>query len=174
MRHRLTKKRVLGLAVLAIALFGVAAYAYFTTTGGGTGSATVGTSSAFSVASDPATGNPLVPTAIGDANAELQTIAYSVTNTQEGNQYLHQVIAEVDPTWSFTASGHPACTAADFSINGQAAGSAVTLSKNVNLLSQSDSPANVYSSSITIQMVENSADQDSCKGQTVPLLFHAS
>jgi hypothetical protein len=168
----MSKKGIVLLAtMIAVVASAVGAYAYFTTTGDGTGSATVGTSSLFDVSSSPATGNALVPTALGDPNAEIDTIAYAIKNMQEGNQHLSQVTVKVDPAYT---NGSPACTAADFSINGAAAGATVTLPKNNNLLSLSDAPANEYDSSITIQMVENGANQDSCQNESIPLLFHAS
>lgn len=170
-----SKKGIVLLATTVAAVVGAfGAYAYFTTSGDGTGSATVGTVTPFDVTSTPATGNPLVPTALGDANAEIDTIAYKVKNTQEGNEYLHTVTVKVDPAFSVTVGGNPPCTASDFSLDGAPVGTTVTHTYNTNLLSESDAPANEQDDTVTIQMVENNAVQDSCKNVTVPLLFHAS
>jgi hypothetical protein len=173
-----TKKRtIVGLvAVAAMAALAFGAFGYFTTSGDGTGSATVGTSSPFVVNSSPAVGNALVPTAVGDANQVVDTVAYEVKNEQEGNQFLHTVTVKVDPAFDIPGTGgNPDCTAADFSLNGSATtGNTVTDTWNVNLKSVTDSPANLQDGSVTIQMVESNANQDACKGATVPLLFHAS
>src|SRR5450755_3549745 len=56
------KKRTLAaLSVVAVLVCAGAAVAYFTSTGSGTGSASVGSSTAFTVAVSPATGGPLYP-----------------------------------------------------------------------------------------------------------------
>ncbi len=177
MRFFTRKRSIIGLiAVVAVAAMAFGAYAYFTTSGDGTGSATVGTSSPFVVNSSPAVGDALVPTAVGDLNQVVDTVGYEVKNEQEGNQFLHTVTVKVDPAFNIPGTGgNPACTAADFSLNGSATtGNTVTDTWNVNLKSVSDSPANFQDGSITIQMVESGANQDACKGATVPLLIHAA
>jgi hypothetical protein len=172
-----SKKGLALLAALVVAIAAsVGAYAYFTSSGNGNGSAQVASgTNPWTVNVDTNTAGDLVPTAIGDSNAVLDTINYSVANQDEGNEYLGKVVIQVDPSYTHTdLAGDPACTAADFSINSAAAGSAVTLHPNVNLKSLSDAPDNEYDSSFTLQLVENNANQDSCEGQTIPLQVAAS
>jgi hypothetical protein len=103
-------------------------------------------------------------------NAVVDTVPYTVTNTGEGDVNLSSVTIEVTPGFSYVdGAGDPACTAADFSINGQAVGTPAVAAPDVTLNGVSDAPANVYSGSFKIQMVENGANQDSCEGQSVPL-----
>ena len=84
MKRFRTKKVMTVVLAGAIVLGGAgAALAYFTSTGSGTGSATVGSSTALTVASVAPTGGPLYPdAAIGGANVE--TVAYTVTNPSAG------------------------------------------------------------------------------------------
>src|SRR5947209_7625530 len=96
MRKYLTKKRVVFLAVLAIAAAGaVGGYAYFTSTGTGTGSATVGSATNWTVGqTGVVSGGPLYPDAtIGTGN--IQTNSYHVKNGGSGSQNLTQVVISV-------------------------------------------------------------------------------
>src|SRR5262249_48995189 len=175
-----SKKGVAALiaAVAAVSVGAFGAYAWFSTSGDGTGSALVGTSSPFVVTTSPAIPvlGPLAPAAVGDANAPLAVVDYQVANSQEGNQFLHTVTIKVDPSFDIPGTdGNPHCTAADFSLNfSLTPGNTVTDTYNHNLLSESDAPANAVSGQVVIQMVESDANQDACKGATVPLLLHAS
>jgi hypothetical protein len=102
-------------------------------------------------------------------------VPYTVTNPGEGNVGLTTVIMEVTPGWTYTdGAGDPACTAADFSINGQAVGTPAAAALNVTLKSHSDAPANAYTGNFTVQMVDNGLNQDSCAGGSVPLTVTAN
>ena len=171
-----SKKGLALLAVLAIvAISAVGAYAYFTSSGNGTGSATVGTSSPWTVGeSGTPTGGPLYPDAsIGGAN--IQTDGYTVTNPSAGNQSLNKVVISVATStggvWTAQANAlKPACTASDFSVEGQPVGSAWTdLSLAQDFLAGAS-----HSASVTVEMIDNGANQDNCQGVTVPLYFSAS
>ena len=83
-----SKKAVAVLVAGAIALGGAgAALAYFTSSGTGTGNATVGTSSNWSVASTAPTGGALLP------GTGTDTVAYTVTNSGSGYQELNGTTA---------------------------------------------------------------------------------
>ncbi|HET9720568.1 MAG TPA: hypothetical protein VFP55_10855, partial [Solirubrobacteraceae bacterium] len=127
MRSFFTKKRSL-VALVAVAALAIAggAFAYFSSAGTGTGSATVGSSTPFDVGQNGATtGPPLVPEAQGGPNVD--TIPYTVTNPSTGSQYLNQVIVSIPSTFSTQKdSSKPACTAHDFSIEGLPVGTAYT------------------------------------------------
>lgn len=90
MFRRLTKRRLLA-AVTVVATLAVAgaAFAYFTSTGSGTGSATVGSSSNWTVAAQTATGGPLYP------GAGSMSIPYTIKNPSSGSQGLQSVSAAV-------------------------------------------------------------------------------
>ena len=170
------KLAVSSLALVVALVAGGAAFAYFTSGGTGTGSATIGSASPLAVSVGTPLGASLIPTAFGDGNGVTDTVPFTVTNNGEGNVNLNSVIIEVTPGFNYIdAAGDPACTAADFSINGQAVGTPVTVTGiNKTLNGSSDTGNNVYTSSFTIQMVDNGANQDSCEGGSVPLTVIAN
>jgi len=166
------KKFVIPAIAGIVALIGAGvAYGFFTTSGSGTGSAAIGDASPLTVVVGTPTGGSLYPTSFTDGNRVVDTVGYTVTNPSDGNVNLGTVVAGVTPGWSFTdAAGDPACTAADFSINGQAVGApAIITGSGVTLNGKTDAPANVSTGSFTIQMVDNGANQDSCQSGSVPL-----
>lgn len=159
------------LAVAAAAAFG--AYAYFTSTGHGSGNASVGSvaaTGALNVNVDAPTGaTALYPTALGDANASVQTFTYEVTNPTESDVFLKEVDIAIDPTSLPTG-----CTTSDFSLNGGTVGAGVTDTWNNNLKPASDAPDNEQDGSVTIQMVDNNGNQDACQGASPKLTFDAT
>jgi hypothetical protein len=172
MKRFMTKKvLVVGVAVAVLLGVGGAAFAYYTSNGSGTGSAATGDASPLHVVLGTLTGGPLFPTIVADGNAVVDTVPYTVTNPGEGDVNLNTVVIEVTPGFSYVdGAGDPACTAADFSINGQAVGTPATLTGlNKTLNGLSDAPNNAYTGSFTIEMVENGANQDSCQSGSVPL-----
>ena len=171
MKRFMSKKLlVVGVAVALVIGIGGAAFAYFTTTGSGTGSAAIGDSSPLTVSLGTITGGPLFPTIVADGNAVVDTVLYTVTNPGEGDVNLSTVVMEVTPGFNYVdGAGDPACTAADFSINGQAVGTPAVVTDLGTLNSKSDTGNNIYTGSFTIEMVENGANQDSCQSGTVPL-----
>ena len=64
----------------------------------------------------------------------------------------------------------PACTANDFSVGGQAVGSNWT----DNSLAGDYVAGASKTGSVTVQMIDNDANQDNCQGVTVPLYMSAS
>jgi hypothetical protein len=175
MFRRFTKKRVALVAtpLAALALAG-GAFAYFSSTGTGTGSATVGKATAFVVGQSATAGGPLYPdTAIGGAN--VVTDSYTVNNPSAGKQNLNQVVISVanadGSAWSSkTDSTKPACTASDFSVGGQTAGSPWTDTS----LAADYTAGQTKTGSVTVEMIDSGANQDNCQGVTVPLYFSAS
>ena len=111
---------VVAALVAGVAVAGVA-YAYFTSKGQGTGSATTGTAPPFTVASTADVAGDLVPMAtIGTGTKD--TIAYTVTNPSSGNQRLTTVVISVggstgsspnatETNWTATGA-NPACNSA--------------------------------------------------------------
>jgi hypothetical protein len=157
-------------AIVAVvaAMASIGAYAYFTSTGSGTGSATVGSDSAWTVGQTTTSGGPLYPDpAIGTGN--IQTKSYSVTNPSAGNQNLTDVkVSVANSDGSAWTSG--SCSKNDFSVGGAAVGVTYT----------DTGPAGTFTAgqlkndSVTVQMIDNGANQNDCRGLTVPLYFFAS
>lgn len=172
-----SKKGIALLAALVVAIAAaVGAYAYFTSTGSGTGSATVGSATNWVVGQTSVTsGGPLYPdAAIGGAN--IQTNAYHVKNAGSGSQALTQVVIKVATStgaaWSSQADlSKPPCTAADFSVGGQAVGASWT---DTALAGDFTAGQDKTTGSVTVELIDNNANQDNCQGVTVPLYFAAS
>jgi hypothetical protein len=112
--------------------------------------------------------------AIGGANVESN--AYTVNNPSAGNQKLNQVVIKIATStggvWSSQANlSKPPCTASDFSVGGQAVGSAWTDTSQAGDLAAGQTVA----SSVTVELIDNNANQDNCQGLTnVPLYYSAS
>lgn len=168
----INKKAVAGLAGLAVAVgSGGIAYAYWTTSGTGDGSAATGTSTPVTVAQlDDSGTSPVVGSDITGLvpGGDAQTVSFRITNPVSTNQYVTSVaVSIVNPNgsvWSVGTSG-PACTAADFTIV-QPASIATDLTPGDHDYTGA--------AGATIALKDTSANQDNCKGVTVPLHFVAS
>jgi len=173
-----TKKRIAAVALSGAIILGTGgiAAAYFTSSGNGTGSVTVGSSTPWSVSeSGTPSGGPLFPDAsIGGAN--IQTDGYTVKNVGSGSQNLSTVtikVANADGSaWSSQTNGSlPACDASDFSVGGSAVGSTHT---DTALAGDYTAGQTNTGGSVTVELIDNGANQDNCQGLTVPLYFVAS
>lgn len=140
-RH--TKRWVAGIAVLAIAaVAAMGAYAYFSATGSGTASGSVGSATAVTL-SGSTTGN-LYP------DGPARDVAITITNPGSGAVYVNKVhLASVDPS-------DASCDATAFGM------SDVTVQQTIagggNLV--------VHGS---LSMADNGANQDDCQGNSLTL-----
>lgn len=148
---RLTKKKYLaaGTAVAVVATGGIA-FAYWTSTGSGNGSATTGTDTPWVVTVDDVNLADLTP------NGPTDTVGFTVKNDGSGVQRLNAAAASV------TGTSNPGCTAADFSVS------------PTTITTQDVAAGATVSGSFTIQMVDTGSNQDACKGVTVDLAVDAS
>lgn len=167
----MTKKVVVvGTAVaLTLGLSG-AAFAFFTSQGTGTGSGVVGTAGSFVITSASPSGY-LYPDTAG-TNANVETTDYTVTNSGHGNAQLNQVTISVATsgggTWTYTdPAGDPACTAADFSIDGATPGTPFVDTSQAGTYAGGQA----QTGSFTLEMIDNGQNQNSCEGLTVPIYF---
>ncbi len=146
-------------AIVATAALGLAtaggAYAYWTTTGTGSGTATTGTSSAFQVATDAATGGPLTP------GGPSQTVGIHVTNTNSGVQHLTSVDVSVANRDGSAWTAVPGCSAADYTV-----GTPSFKAGDIAAGATSDG-------TVTVTMNNLGTNQDACKSVTVPLYVAA-
>jgi hypothetical protein len=176
MRNFLKSKKGVSalIATLVVAIAAVGAYAYFTSTCTGTGSATVGTSTDWVVGQTATAGPALLPdAAIGTGN--IQTKTYTINNPSAGQQNLAKVevsvaMADGSPWSSQTNGSKPACTKADFSVGGAAVGSTYTDMDSIGDFATLETRTD----SVTVQMIDNGLNQDNCKNATPPLYFSAS
>lgn len=157
MRTYSTKSKIVVAAVTAgtLGVSGVA-YAYFTTTGNGTGAATTGTSSAFAVTTDTATGGPLTP------GGPSETIAFHVKNNNSGVQRLSAVAVTVAASNGSAWTTAPGCSAADFTVG------------TPSFASGDVASGATVDGTVTITMNNLGTPQDGCKSITVPLYVAAS
>src|SRR3954453_22256691 len=139
---------------------GAAAYGYWSTSGGGSGSATT--------SADNAAGNVTV-TQVGTTTGLVpggtpSDVVVKVNNTNPGSVKVGKGTATID---AFTAQANgalPACTAADFSLVSD------TTTNSAGIIASAASSANL--SVITIQLVNSTTlNQDNCKSVTPTLTF---
>ena len=139
-------------AVLLIAAGG--AYAYWTTTGSGTGSATNGTSVGITI-NQTSTITGLYP------GGPAVALSGNFDNTNSGAVYVGTVTATlVDVTGG--SGGTPACTTADYTLASPAA--------TVNADIASGNGVGAWSGP-TIQLKNLATNQDACKNATVNLAY---
>jgi hypothetical protein len=197
MLRRITRKRLL-VALTAIAAFAIAgaALAFFTDSGTGTGSGTVGSSAHWGVststtggfgyvaATDTAAGTPgvLEP----GVSAADQTVHVTIKNNGHGNQELHSFTISVGTTNSDGTEGtydsgttafpsEDSCTASDFALGTNTADGSYTVDSGVDSNLPDDlAPGATYQTTVNLHMLDLTHAQDNCQGQTVPLYISAS
>lgn len=148
---RLTKKKYLaaGTTVAVIATGGIA-FAYWTSTGTGNGTATTGTSSAWNVTVDSTDLQDLTP------GGATETVTFHVKNDNTGVQNLQNTVASV------VSTSNAGCTAADFAVG-------------TTSIAYGDVAAGAtVDGTFTLQMINTASNQDACKGVTVNLAVAAS
>lgn len=149
---RITRKKygVIAAATAILLLVGGIAYAYWTSTGSGNGTATTGTSSDWEVTIDSINTADLSPA------GPTKTISFHVKNNNSGVQNLQNTVASVVDT------SNSGCTTADFAV-----GTTAITYGNV-------ASGATVDGTFTLQMVETGSNQDACKNVTVNLKVDAS
>ncbi|WP_145726224.1 hypothetical protein [Nocardioides sp. J9] len=137
------KAAVVG-GTVAVLVTGGVAFAYWTSTGTGTGSAEVGTSLDWTVEIDAVSGT-LAP---GSGPVEVD---FHVTNESDGVQNLQGAVATVVDT------SDPGCTAADFAIS------------NTSVTTGDVASSGTVDGTFELEMLNRAVNQDACKGATVNL-----
>ncbi|WP_157514766.1 hypothetical protein [Nocardioides sp. J54] len=137
------KAAVVG-GTVAVLVTGGVAFAYWTSTGTGTGSAEVGTSLDWKVEIDAVPGT-LAP---GSGTVEVD---FHVTNESDGVQNLQGAVATVVDT------SDPGCTAADFAIS------------NTSVTTGDVASSGTVDGTFELEMLNRAVNQDACKGATVNL-----
>jgi len=159
MRKLGSKKRfVLIASTTAAVLIGSGvAFAYWTTTGSGTGTAATGTTSLVTVNQTGAAITGLYP------GGSAVNVPFNIVNSNVSGQYIATVALSVTNT---TIAGVPqaGCTAADFTVTNGTIG-AVVPNGTTNYATGNGA---------TILMKDTGVNQNACKGVTVNLAFAAS
>jgi hypothetical protein len=163
MFRKIGKKRgVAALSVIAVLAIAGAAFAYFTSTGSGTGNAAVGNSTAFTVAQTSTSGN-MYP------GAGTSTLNYTVTNPSAGHQNLSAVVATVNSNSSSDITTHggtdvPGCLASWF-----------TAVAHPGSLPQDLAGSGTSTGTVTVTMTNTpTISQDACQGATPDITISAS
>jgi hypothetical protein len=152
-----TKRISTAVAVVAVVgAGGGAAWAYWLSSGSGSGSATTGSPTAFTVAEGTVTGGVLTPGGVTDS------VPFTVTNPGTGNQHLTSVVVTVAGAGGATWTAVAGCSSADYAV-----GTPVITYGNIT-------PLGTLSGTVTIQMNNTASNQVGCIAATVPLYFAAS
>ncbi|HJU46699.1 MAG TPA: hypothetical protein VJ689_01095 [Gaiellaceae bacterium] len=147
---------LLAIGVVAIvAAFG--AYAFWTQSGSGTGSATAGTTNTITV-NQTSTVTGLYP------DGPAAPLSGDFTNPNASEVHISSVTAAVSSiTGAGTDGTKPACTIADFAIGGSSGPTDVPVGTNVGSWS-----------GLTISLVDNGLNQDNCKNATANISYTAN
>lgn len=159
---RVFSRKKAAAAVAAIVVLGgaVAAYAYWTQGGSGTGSASTGSTQNLTV-NQTTLSTTLYP-------GGSVSLSGTFDNPNSSRVKVTTLTAAIDPAWtgSQTNTGKPACTAGDYSISGTATiGSSGFVPAGTGVGSWSG---------LTLSMSDTNANQDNCKGVSVPIVYTAS
>ncbi len=147
---RFVSKKVVAVGVTAGLILGIAgaAFAYWTQSGSGTGTATTGTTQAITV-NETTSASDLYP------GGPAQPLAGDFDNPNAGTTHIGAVSAALGTL--------PAgCVAADFTIDNSAETNSATLTQGNGVGSWSG---------ITIQMNETGVNQNTCKSSNIPLVY---
>jgi hypothetical protein len=153
MFRKFTKKRLLIVAsVTALALAGIA-YAFFSSTGSGTGSAGVGSA---------ATGLTLHGSITGSLSpGGSKTVSLTADNTNTADVKLHNVTGTVSVDQTHVDAG---CAATNFTFD-NGSGGAITEDQNI--------PASTNGVALTndgtVKMPTSASNQDACQGASLTL-----
>lgn len=167
MQKNTTKKNTKRVAIVgattAALLGGGVAFAYWTTSGSGSGSATTDTGASNTLTFDqatPTTADTLFP------GGPARIISGRVTNTGDQSVYVTQVVAEIDSVKTADGAAIDGCDASNYEVVNPTGGMSVG----------EDLAKDGYATftGATIAFVDKTTSQDACKGAVVHLTFTAS
>ena len=163
MLRRFTHKRLVVAAVTAVGMLALAAgaFAYFTSTGSGTGQAKVGSSTAFTVSVGQAAGGPLYP------GTGSETLAYTIANPAgSGSQDLSAVSVTV-------ASKNGDIIDGETEVTGCSSDWFTASNSTPAPLGEIADGAQV-TGTITVKMQDVAQSQDACQGHSPDINVNAS
>jgi hypothetical protein len=155
-RRQMSRKAMVVVAVVAFVATAGVAFAYWSATGSGSGSAATGTTSGLTVVQTSS------PTGLYPGG----TVALSgnFDNPNSGKVYIAAVTATVTPFSVRPDLTKPACTEADFTISGSA-----TVAAEIPV-----GPGVGSWAGLSLNMTDAATNQDNCKNVTVPITYSAS
>ena len=157
-------KRTVVAATTAFLLIGggTAAYAYWTTGGSGTGTATTGTTQAVNV-------NQTATIAATYPGQGPQALAGNFNNPNSGPVKISSVTATVRAFTAQADGTKPACTASDFAITGT---STITGSGPNNEIPSGNAQGSW--NGLSLELLDSATNQENCKSVTVTIDYVAS
>ena len=168
-----TKKRIVAVALSGAVILGAGgiAAAYFTSTGNGSGSGSVGNATKF-VVSSSTSGGPLYPGAAGSDQTVTVHIQNAGSGYQELNSFTISVANSDGSAWTSPVTAFPSenpCSQADFALGGQATAGSYTVLPADDL-----APSAIYTTTVNLHMLDTGVPQDNCQGVAPPLYITAS
>jgi hypothetical protein len=164
--RKFSKKQFLaaGAAAAILAAGGGVAYAYWSTTGSGTGNATTSGGVAQGIAITGDVADAMFP---GDS---AQTVTFTATNTSTQSVYVSGVKAYLSVA---KAAGAPAgtCDSTDYLLNGSEAPGTAETAATLAWSAQEIAAGADAKSTFTIQFNDKTSNQDACKGASVTVNY---
>jgi hypothetical protein len=156
MKFTLRKKVAAVVAVAGLVGAGTAAFAFFSANGSGSGNASVGSSTPWTVSVSNDTSNALLP------GSGSETLNYTVTNGNAGNQAINTLSAVVG-----NSGTGGACLGSWFT---------ATVNAPTPVIGTSIAPGNSATGTITVTMQNTPGTaQDACQGLTsVPVTLNVT
>jgi len=153
---RLKRKALVVYTVFLVVALGGIAFAFWTAGGGGSGTASAGSSAGVTV------NQTVSPT--GLFPGATTALSGDFSNPNSGSVYVTAVTGSVTPFSAQADATKPACTQADFSISGTAnVGTEVVPGTGVGSWS-----------GLSLTMIDAATNQDNCKNITVAITYAAS
>jgi hypothetical protein len=172
-----SKKGLVLLATLAVAIAAaVGAYAYWTASGAGSGTAAVGSITSGIQVHQTSTPSGLYP------GGPAQALSGDFGNTNSSPAYVTSVTVALSSITNGASNGSlPACTTSDFALSATSNGSAIdngngtfTVTVGQDIPGLAGQNANPYAGSwsgVSVGMRDTSANQDNCENATVNLSY---
>ena len=159
---RLKKRTLVLLGVMVVAIAAsIGAYAYWTTSGTGSGTATAGSDAGVTVAGDPTNG--LYP----GSNVAVTTVVTNSSLTQA--QYVSNLHVTLSIDSTHATAG---CLAADFTYKANGDAVANTASNpHTSPLNSEIAASGTLSVPGKVFMADTGVNQDACKGATINLAY---
>jgi hypothetical protein len=163
----------------ALAIAG-GALAYFTSTGTGSGTGSVGTATGWTVNGGSVNGTLYPDLSYSGPDQGVVTGASVKNAAASGYQNLNEIDASISGVTPLTGKdfaddGLPNCTTSDFQFNSPSATWTGAGTQSATIKPNKDlAPGASYNiSDLNVAMVDSGKDQDNCQGATVTVTFNA-
>lgn len=153
------KKKLAAIAAAFVVVSGGVAFAYWTTTGSGSGTAATGDGAESVLVNQTALVDPLAP------DVAAQTLSGTFDNPNPGSVYIATVTVSIGSVTQAIGAAAGTCDATDYTLTG----ATMTVAQNV--------PAGTAVGTwggATIAFNNKATNQDACKGATVNLAYTAA